>query len=249
MPNRRRPGIPRLLAASAAAVALLLAACSSNVASPPVSSPASGGTPSASPSAIATPAPSSVPPSPAPSPSPTPTPAKAGTPYDASTLLQAMADSRRPGGVPDQVQTTPIADQMAQAIWTYDGQPWPALAISGSCGPASCTIDVSGTPDGAAGEDLYTFDVRPDDGMVDVLLADLHGYPTELNSMLDEIARKGVAADRLAGLSLVSARWVPPPDDGQYVLSYRSGGEEGSPALDVVVDLSSGMVLDVRRPG
>lgn len=160
-----------------------------------------------------------------------------------------MADSRRPGGVPEQVQTVPIADQMAQAIWTYDGAPWPAMAVSGSCGPESCTVDVSGTPDGAAGEDLYTFDVRPADGTVKLLLADLHGYPTDLNATLDEIARAGVPHDRLAGLELLSARWVPPPDDGQYVLSYRSGGEEGSPALDVVIDLPGGTVLDVRRPG
>ena len=151
--------------------------------------------------------------------------------------------------VKEQVQTVPIADQMAQAIWTYDGAPWPAMAVSGSCGPESCTVDVSGTPDGAAGEDLYTFDVRPADGTVKLLLADLHGYPTDLNATLDEIARAGVPHDRLAGLELLSARWVPPPDDGQYVLSYRSGGEEGSPALDVVIDLPGGTVLDVRRPG
>jgi hypothetical protein len=32
------------------------------------------------------------------------------------------------------------------------------------------------------------------------------------------------------------------------VLSYRSGGEEGSQALVVVIDLASGSVLEVRRP-
>jgi hypothetical protein len=32
------------------------------------------------------------------------------------------------------------------------------------------------------------------------------------------------------------------------VLSYRSGGEEGRQALDVVIDLPSGSVLEVRRP-
>lgn len=248
MPTRRRGPTSRLIPVSAAALALLVSACGVDVATQQPSPPASSlATQTEVPSARPSPSPSTAPQTS--SASPTATPATAARPYDAATLLQAMADSRRPGGVPDRVQTAAIADQMAQAIWTYDGQPWPSLAISGSCGPEACTVDVSGTPPAAAGEDLYTFDVRPGDGSVEVLLADLHGYPRELDATLDQIARKGVDPDRLVGLSLVSARWVAPPHEGQYVLSYRSGGEEGSPALDVVVDLPSGTVLDVRHPG
>lgn len=158
-----------------------------------------------------------------------------------------MRDSRRPGGVPDAVQTVSIADQMAAALWTYDGAPWPTVAISGSCGPDTCTIDVSGTPDGAAGEDLYTFSVTPADETVELLVADLHGYPSDLDGEFDAIARGGVAAERLAGLGLVGARWLPPPDDGRFVASYRSGGEEGSAALDVTLDLATRDVVAVDR--
>ena len=159
-----------------------------------------------------------------------------------------MQSSQRPGGVPAELQTLPIADQLAAAVWTYDGEPWPTLSASGSCQPEECTLDLSGTPDGAAGEDLYTFSITPSDGTITLLVADLHGYPGELDPALEAIARQGVASERLTGLALVGARWLPPPRDGQFVLSYRSGGEEGSPALDVTLDLTSGRVLDAGKP-
>jgi hypothetical protein len=159
-----------------------------------------------------------------------------------------MASSRRPGGIPRQLQTTPIAVAIAAQVWTYDGTPWPAITTGGSCGPQSCTLDVSGIPDRGAGEDLYTFAITPADASVELLVADLHGYPKDLDAELDAIARAGVDPGRLAGLDLVGARWLPPPRDGQFVLSYRSGGEEGSPALDVTVDLGARRVLEVARP-
>lgn len=202
---------------------------------PPVTASPSGG------------ANASPPPSPTPTPAPTtgPTPAR---PYDAADILGAMASSRRPGGIPEQLQTTPIADAIASQVWTYDGTPWPAITTGGSCGPQTCTLDVSGIPDGGAGEDLYTFSITPADATVELLVADLHGYPAALKTYLDALARAGVDSDRLAGLALVGARWLSPPRDGQFVLSYRSGGEEGSPALDVTVDLRARRVLEVARP-
>lgn len=183
------------------------------------------------------------------SPSPSgPVGPQAARPYDAPAVLAAMQSSRRPGGVPGELQTVAIADQLAAAVWTYDGTPWPTASASGSCGPQECTLDLSGTPEGAAGEDLYTFSVTPSDGTVRLLVSDLHGYPAELDPALDAIARRGVAAERLTGLALVGSRWLAPPRDGQFVLSYRSGGEEGSPALDITIDLASRRVLKVEKP-
>ena len=227
------------------ALLALLVACSGPTASPPTSIRPSGSggavpTPSATTTPAATTGPSS---SPAPSPSST-----VAAPYDATAVLAAMQASRRPGGVPTQLQTRPIADLLAAGIWTYDGQAWPTLSVSGSCGATVCTVDLSGAPDGGAGEDLYTFSVTPADADVELLVADLHGYPADLDAALDAVARRGVSPDRLTGLALLAARWLPPPDDGQFMLSYRSGGEEGSPALDVLIDLPTGRVLEAKSP-
>jgi hypothetical protein len=227
-------------------LALVLAGCA-GPASPSISVPASSASVSASP--VTKPASAST----APEASPTSTASadtqpSMGRPYDAAAILAAMQESRRPGGVPQDIQTASIAEQLAASIWTYDGEPWPMLTASGSCGPSDCTLDLSGTPAGATGEDLYTFSVTPGEEMVELLVADLHGYPKQLDSMLDGIVRDGLAEDRLSGLALVAGRWLPPPRDGQFILGYRSGGEEGSPALDVTVDLPTGRVLDAETP-
>jgi len=36
---------------------------------------------------------------------------------------------------------------------------------------------------------------------------------------------------------LTNVRWLPPPDETQFVISYRSGGEEGSCSADITVDV------------
>ena len=46
-----------------------------------------------------------------------------GPAFDAATLLDAMRTSRRPGGVPDQLETA-IAATLAETLWTYGGEPW-----------------------------------------------------------------------------------------------------------------------------
>lgn len=229
---------------------LLLAGCGG-----PTIAPSTTTSVMTTPSALSSTPPASVSPtassSASASPSSTPEPSAGATadrPYGAADILAAMASSRRPGGIPEQLQTTPIADAIASQVWTYDGTPWPAITTSGSCGPQTCTLDVSGVPDGGAGEDLYTFSIIPADATVELLVADLHGYPAALKTDLDAVARAGVDPDRLAGLALVGARWLAPPRAGQFVLSYRSGGEEGSPALDVTVDLRASRVLEVARP-
>lgn len=205
-----------------AVAAGILAACTS--ASP---TPA---TPSAPPSSVASPA------------------VEPARPYTAADMLDAMRASRRPGGVPDQVETDAVASQLAEVVWTYDGRPYPSLAIGGSCGPASCTLEVSGTPAGAAGSDLYSLSVDPASGALAVVAADLHGYPAALDTQLDRIARGGVEPDLLDGMAIAGAAWQLPPRAGQFWVAYRSGGEEGSPGLDVLVDLVSATVLETRRP-
>lgn len=164
-------------------------------------------------------------------------------PYDAEAILDAMRASRRPGGVPDTLETDAIASAVAAQLWTWSGEPWPTLTIGGACGPERCSLDVAGTPPGAAGEDLYQLEVT--DGAVTLLGSQLQGYPPELDSALDAIARDG-ARERLDGLVLQGVRWLPPPDAGRFVLSYRSGGEEGSPAADVTVDLATHSIVELR---
>lgn len=156
-----------------------------------------------------------------------------------------MRASRRPGGVPDELQTEPIAAAVAAQLWTWDGEPWTGMSIGAACGPERCSLDVAGTPPGAAGEDLYQLEVRLADATALVLGSELRGYPAALDQQLDAIARAG-AGERLRGLVLQTARWLPPPDAGRYVVAYRSGGEEGSRAVDVTVDLGTGTVVEVR---
>jgi hypothetical protein len=156
-----------------------------------------------------------------------------------------MRTSLHPDGVPDELQTDKVAAAVAEAVWTFDGEPWTAMSVGGTCGAESCTLEVGGTPVGAAGEDLYTFTVA--DGGVRLEVANLRGLPASLASELDEAARGLLPADRLGGLSMVSVRWLPPPDDGEFILAYRSGGEEGSPGLDVVLD-AAGMTVVEQIP-
>lgn len=171
-----------------------------------------------------------------------------GRPYDGAEVLAAMRDSRRPGGVPDQLETLGIATQVAAAIWTWHGAPYPSLVIGGSCGPASCTLEVSGAPPSAAGADLYTFSVALPSGTAELLASDLHGYPSGLDAVIDTVIRDRLAPDTLEGLALTGATWQVPPRTGWFWAAYRSGGEEGSPGLDVLVNLASGEVVETSAP-
>jgi hypothetical protein len=158
-----------------------------------------------------------------------------------------MRDSRRPGGVPDELETDAVATAVAAELWTWDGAPWQTWAVGGACGPDTCSLDVAGTPAGGAGTDLYSFSIGLDREAVTLVATDLHGYPAALEAELDAAARGVLAATDLEGLRLVAARWLPPPETDRYWLAYRTGGEEGSPRLDVLLDLASGEVLEVSE--
>jgi hypothetical protein len=170
----------------------------------------------------------------------------AAQPYDAAALLAAMQNSTRPGGVPGQLETDAIAAAVAQRIWTWDGQPWDIFSVGGACGGSECSLDVAGSADGMAGTDLYSFTVMPGNAAVSLASSDLHGYPAALGAALDEIAR-AAAGDEIGDLAFVSARWLPPPDEGRYWLAYRSGGEEGAPGLDLLLDAATGEIVGRRE--
>ena len=159
-----------------------------------------------------------------------------GRPFDAAEILNAMRDSRRPGGVPEELQTDAIAAALAEQVWTFDGRPWTSVVAGGSCGAEACTLELSGAGAEAAGEDVWVFDIDPSDGSVSLASADLHAVPSTLAASLDELARATDEEGLLDGLLVTSVRWLPPPDDGRFVLAYRSGEEEGSCVRDVTVD-------------
>jgi hypothetical protein len=183
-------------------------------------------------------------PSPSP-PAPSWAPIESGHPYDAATILTAMRESRRPGGVPEAIETPAIAADIADAIWTFGGEPWSTMSIGGSCGPSTCTLDVGGgLPDGL-GEDVWTFSVDTTTGRVSVIDAQLGSVPPDVVELAEQAVRASSLGAQVAALTIGSASWSAPPD-GRLVLAYRSGDEEGSCQRDVSIDMTSGSV-ELRR--
>jgi hypothetical protein len=228
----------RLAAAAVVLTVLALAACEATATPSPSA-------PSASPLASESDTPQPTSPTRA-SPTPEPTAAvdvpEPGRPWDGTTLLREMAASTRPDGVPASMQTLPVADALADAIWTVDGATWDTFAIGGFCGSTTCTLEVAGTHLSRAGEDLWVVEVDPASARVEVIDADVRSLPPELVEELDALARAGVDLD---GMILGTARWLPPPADaGRFELSYRSGGEEGSCRQELVLDATSGEIVE-----
>jgi hypothetical protein len=219
----------------------LLAACAAEGESDAPSAPPSGGDPS---SPSATPQSTASDGTSAPEPTPLVAVDAPGRPYDADDILALMADSRRPGGVPGEVQTPEIAAAIADQVWTIGGEPWAVASIGGSCGSQACDLEVAGAPGGLAGEDLYLFRVDPATGSAELVQSVLLGLDPDTVEALDRLVRDRYDGD-LDGFGLATVRWLPPPDDGRFVLAYRSGGEEGSPALDLVLDLATGEVSEM----
>ena len=155
-----------------------------------------------------------------------------------------MRTSRRPGGVPDQLETDAIASAVAGRIWTYGGEPWTTIAMGGTCGPQTCTLEAAGSRPDSLGEDLWVFEIVPNGGSVTLASATLAALPSELVQHLDDLARMLLESGQLDGLILASAHWLPPPDTGQFALSYRSGGEEGSCRIDLIVDAAAAEVIE-----
>jgi hypothetical protein len=146
--------------------------------------------------------------------------------------------------VPDELETTEIATAVAESVWTLGGEPWAIVAIGGSCGASTCDLEVAGAPARGAGEDLYLFRIDPGTGDVELVQSVLLGLEPAHVEALDRFARDRWGGD-LDDYALATARWLPPPDDGRFVLAYRSGGEEGSPGIDLLVDLDAGTVEEM----
>jgi hypothetical protein len=172
-----------------------------------------------------------------------------GRPYDADQLLAAMNDSRRPGGVPAEIREAGIAARLAERLWTFDGAPWEAIAAGGSCGPTTCTLELSGGTTAGGGEDVWIFTINPADGTVEVVAADLHAVPDETAAELDRLARALDVEGVLDGLLPTAVRWLPPPAEDRFRLAYRSGDEEGSCSIDLELDVAAGRIIDVTTSG
>ena len=226
----RRTGATRLVAAF---IVLVAVGCTATIDTSALSSPP------------LTPVTTSTPASADPSPTPEPTPLVAlpdpAHPFTADELLAAMRDSRRPGGVPDALETPAIAAAVAERLWTFGPGGWATSSVGGGCGPQVCSLEIGGTADGALGEDLYVFTIDPARGAASLTDRSLGGTPEDLVEALDAAARDTWDGS-LEGLGLASVAWQPPPDEGTFVLTYRSGGEEGSPGVTLLLDVIEGTV-------
>jgi hypothetical protein len=172
-----------------------------------------------------------------------------GRPFDAEDILTAMRDSRRPGGVAEELQTDAIAAAVADTIWTLQGDPWDTISTAGACEGAQCTLELAGSATGDAGEDVWVLAVDPATAEVTVIDADLHGIPLEAADTIDRLARSVEGGDALDGLLLTSVRWHAPPDDQSFALAYRSGDEEQSCSMDVRLDIVSLELTEVSASG
>lgn len=222
---------------AAMAIVVAMTACATDPAPPPSSTPAATADPTPSEAASSAPASAGI------------GLTAPGRPYEASDLLEAMRDSRRPGGVPVELQEETIARAAAEELWTIRGEPWTAIAAGGSCGPGTCTLELSGRHEDSSGEDVWVFAVDPATGSVEVVTADLHAVPEDLATALDRLARDLDGDGLLDDLLFTSVRWLPPPDEDRFRLAYRSGDEEGSCSVDLELDAGAGRITDALPTG
>jgi hypothetical protein len=232
----------------ALAVAACLVACAAPAPGPSTRTPGASpsvGAPSAASTAGPTPSASASAPGEVTIEVPTP-----GHPWDGTALLDAMRASTRPGGVPDELETPGLAAAIAASVWTVDGTAWDTSSVGGYCGPSTCTIDIAGTHVNRAGEDLWTMEVGLASGTIVPLVAEVRSLPHELVESLDRLARALADPGALDSMTLATARWLPPPAGvGQFILSYRSGGEEGSCARELTLDAARGEILEDEATG
>jgi hypothetical protein len=92
--------------------------------------------------------------------------------------------------------------------------------------------------------------VDPAAGAVEPLVSDVRSLPWDLVDALDRLARSLDEDGTLGPMILSTARWLPPPTEaGHFLLSYRSGGEEGSCARELLLDAAAGSLVEERATG
>lgn len=157
-----------------------------------------------------------------------------------------MRTSTRPDGVPAQLQTPEVAAAIAARLWTIDGGAPDTLVVSATCG-RTCSVEVAAGRDGTVAEDLWVLAVDPATAAVEVVSTELRAVAPNLVARLDSMGRG--LRPMPAKVLLTTVTWQPPPDTDLFGLAYRSGGEEGSCAIDLLVDAREGTLVDSRSVG
>jgi hypothetical protein len=174
-------------------------------------------------------------------------------------LDEVIEDAIRPILVDERV-----AAAIAAELWTFDGEPYADWEVEGGCSWEEGLCDADSTTawvyvtgwsphspvpsrePGSRGDvyiwqiDLGAFALSDVEGSRGFL----SGYPVEIDSELDRIARTALPA-LLEDLTFDGAAWVEPPDHGDFVATYRNS--ETFERRLVRIDLEEGAVVEVVR--
>ena len=191
-----------------------------------------------------------APPTPILSPIATVAPTGHGRPYTAEMIAVELLDV--PDDFPPQLQNELIAAALADRIWTYDGRPYREIWITGSCnepGRTRCDLAVSGLPAFAPTrdwEDAYFFAVDLRSGVIlPTTEPGIRGLPAELVPEIEDLARALDADGRLEGMLLRHVRWLPPPPDDAYVVTFGDDNE-GDTMIFVTLDRANRRILSIE---
>ena len=194
-----------------------------------------------------------APPTPVLSPVGTPPAAAHGRPYSSDELAAAIQQSRDiPPQLKTPARTRALAEALAGSIWTYDGNRYLELILTASCDEGAnlrCDVGATGVPAFVSSRD------RSDHyGWVATAIGvtasggnGLAGYPSQLDSILDRLARSLDNGHQLQNLTLIRGEWAIRPGPDVYVLHYSDGGEEGGTRLLVTIDRAAQRILMIVR--
>lgn len=211
-------------------------------------SPTSPALPTATPSAAAVkPSYTLAPPTPSLSAAGSPATGPPAHPYSAADI-QGLFVGAGPG-FPAELRTAPTAEALANAIWSFDGQPFRTVWLDGSCESGRCEFSATGLPRFAASVDdvdVYTLVLDQASGIYsEPSRPSLHGFPPQLVDELDTLAKALDVQGRFKDKPLLGVEWqIPPPDDA-FVLRYGDGNEELDPTVRVVLARGDGRLVSI----